>query len=180
MFCHLEWPQKRTIFQKQIVATKMRIFTFQTQIVFAYFLKMTFVQKKQFFFTTTQKTLLFWAFFEIFLFHVFHIFLFNFSNMKREKQKVHHFFFETLFRHPDKLPKKYFRTPTHYLWLLTYPKNTIKLGKTTKIWDQLLAQPWTKFCLKKPNLGPSFVATAYIYIRCEVNNWAKFGHFQSQ
>ena len=37
VFCHLEWPQKRTIFQKQIVATKMRVFTVRTQIVFAYF-----------------------------------------------------------------------------------------------------------------------------------------------
>ena len=31
---------------------------------------------------------------------------------------------------------------------------------------------------KRSNLGPAFNSTAYIYMRCEVIIWAKFGHFR--
>ena len=77
--------------------------------------------------------------------------LFLSPTSKRQKQKVHIFFRKPFFWHPDKLPKNYFRTPTHYLCFLRYPKNTIKLGKNKqkKILDQVLTQPWTKFWLKK-------------------------------
>ena len=123
-------------------------FTFRTQIVFAYFSKKWhFYKKRPVFFTNTQKTLFFWAFFEIFFFHFFHVFSFSFSNIKKTKTKSAHFFSKTLFWHPDKLPKNYFRTPTHYLCFLRYPKNTIKLGKNKQ------KKSWTKFWR---NLGPSF------------------------
>ena len=74
-------------------------------------------------------------------------------------------FRKPFFWHPDKLQKNYFRTPTHYLCFFKIPK---KQSKQTKILDQVLTQPWTKFWRKKnPNLGPSFYATAHIYIYIE-------------
>ena len=83
VFRHLEWPQKRTIFQKQIVATKMRVFftflTFRTQIVFAYFpQKWQFYKKRPLSSQPPKKHKIFWLLnfsFEIFLFPFFHIFL---------------------------------------------------------------------------------------------------------
>ena len=117
---------------------------------------MTFLQKRPFFFTTTQKHYFSGFFFEIFLFH-FSYFPVYFFQHKKEKNKKCTFFFENPFLTPWQTAKKYFRTPTHYLWFLTYPKNTIKLGKTSQ------KKSWTKFwrnlgpssVSKNPNLGPS-------------------------
>ena len=168
VFCHLEWPQRRTIFQKQIAATKMSVcfFTIWTQIVFAYFFwKMTL--KKKPFSSQPPKNTIFHFFLRIFFFHVFHIVLFTFSNIKKTKTKSAHFFLKTLFWHPDKLPKIYFRTPTHYLCFSRPAKNTIKQGKTNK------KKSWTDF---QRNLGRIFnsetpkswtdfqLYSAYIYI----------------
>ena len=111
--------KERTIFQKQIVATKMRIFffTFRTQIVFAYFSKKwQFYKKRPFFFTTTPKTLFSGFFFNNFPCPFFSYFPFYFFQHKKDKIKSAPFFSKTLFWHPDNVPKKYFRTPTHYLW----------------------------------------------------------------
>ena len=69
----------------------------------------------------------------IFLFfHVFHILLFTFSNIKKAKTKSAHFFSKTVFWHPDKLPKKYFRAPTHYLYFLDQQKHDKTGEKTSK------------------------------------------------
>ena len=115
---------------------------------------MTIWQKKTIFFTTTPKTLFFWAFFEIFLFQLFRIFLFTFSNIKTTKIKSAHFFRKPFFWHPDKLPKKYFRTPYTLFVILNIPIKHYKSGenKQTSILDQVLTQPWTKFWLKKPQI----------------------------
>ena len=135
--------------------------------MFAYFSKKwQFYKKKTFFFTTTQKTLFFWVFFEIFFFHFFHVFSFSFSNIKKTKTKSAHFFSKTLFLTPWQTAKKYFRTPTHYLCFLRYPKNTIKLGKNKqkKILDHILTQPWTTFWLKKPQILDHILTLQHIYI----------------
>ena len=98
-------------------------------------------------FTTTQKALFFWACL-MFLVHVFHIFSFSFSNIKRTKAKSAHFLF---------IP--FFDTLTNC------QKIIIKLGKNrqknleTKF-DPTLDQALTQ----KTNLGPSFDSTVYIYI----------------
>ena len=120
LFCSVWWlwmgTRKSDIFQKQIVATKMRtFFTFRTQIVFAYFSKQWQFYKKKHFSSEPPKNTIFLFFFLDSIFPFFHVFLFLFSNIKKTKTKSAHFFSKTLFWHPDKLPKKYFRTPTHYL-----------------------------------------------------------------
>ena len=127
---------------------------------------MTILQTNKNFFTTTQKTLFFWVFLK-FSFSMFFMFcLFLFPTWKRQKQKVHIFFRKPFFWHLDKLPKNYFRTPTHYLCFLRYPKNTIKLGKNKqkKILDQVLTQPWTRFWLKKPQILDQVLTLQHIYI----------------
>ena len=116
---------------------------------------MTILQTNKNFFTTTQKTLFFWAFFEIVLFHVFHVLSFSFSTMKKTKTKSAHFFSKTLFLTPWQTAKKLFSHPyTLFVFFLRYPKNTIKMGKNKqkKILDQVLTQPWTRFWLKKPQI----------------------------
>ena len=63
-------------------------------------------------------------------------------------------------------------------------KNTIKLGKNSKTnLDQLLTYNLDQFLTyKRPNLGPVFNSTAYIYIYicCKVINLATFWPFQGQ
>ena len=126
VFGDFEWAQKRTIFQKQIVATKMRgFFTFRTQIVFANFSKKChFCRKKtSSLFTTTQKHY-FWGgggifFFEIFVFHFFHIFSFSFSNIKKTKTKSAHFFFENPFLTPRQTAKTIF-APLHTICVFCF------------------------------------------------------------
>ena len=89
-----------------------------------------------------------------------------------------HIFFENPFWHPDKLPKKYFRTPTHYLCFLRHPKDTIKLGEkqAKQILDRLSAQPWTDFQLKKRQILDRFSAlqhnAIYIYIYVALDRFA--------
>ena len=138
----------------------MCLFTFRTQIVFAYFNKKDLV-----FFTTTQKHYFSGFFFHpktIVLFHLFHLFSFALSNIKKTKQK-RHFFCKPLFWHLDNLQENICRTPTHYLCFFRYPKNTIKLGGRGKqaknnlgqIFDSTLARfltqkkakSWTDFWL---------------------------------
>ena len=190
-FCSVWWlsmgTKKSDIFQKQIVATKMRtFFTFRTQIVFAYFSKKWQFYKQIKIPSQQPKKHYFSGLFLKFSFSIFFMFcLFLFPTWKRQKQKVHIFFSKTLFWHLDKLPKNYFRTPTHYLCFLRYPKNTIKLGKNKqkKILDQVLTQPWTRFWLKKPQILDQVLTLqhAYIYIYiyacCRVKHWSKIWGF---
>ena len=77
---------------------------------------------------------------------------------------MHIFFSKTFFWHPDKLPKNYFRTPTHYLCFFRPAKNTIKLGNKQKILDGFSTQPWTDFQLKNPQILDGFSTLQHIYI----------------
>ena len=140
---------------------------------------MTCLQKKTIFLHNHPKTL-FFRFFFPFSFSIFSYFPFYFFQHKKTKQKVHIFFQKPFFWQPDKLPKNYFRTPTHYLWFLRYPKNTVKLGETSKnkSWTKFWCNLGPSFDSKNPNRGPSFDSTAYIYI-CwcwRVLNWTPFFH----
>ena len=90
---------------------------------------------------------------EIFLFPFF---IFSFLLSKDKNKKC--IFSKTCFWHPDKQPKNYFRTPTHYLWFLRYPQNTMKLGKN-----------------KQKNLGPSFDPTLdQVSTHKNPKSWTKF------
>ena len=118
------------------------------------------------FFTTTQKTLFFWAFLK-FSFSMFFMFcLFLFPTWKRQKQKVHIFFENPFFDTLTNCQKIIFAPHTHYLCFFRYPKNTIKLGKNKqkKILDQVLTQPWTRFWLKKPQILDQVLTLQHIYI----------------
>ena len=138
-FCIVWWlwmSTKKDHFPKQIVATKIRVFYLPNTIVFAcFFLKNAILSKWPFLFTTTQKTL-FFVFFEIILFHVFHFFFFSCSNIRQKKCT---FSFENPFVwHPGKLPKNYFCTRTN-------------LGpsfdsKKTQILDQVLTLQHMHIC----------------------------------
>ena len=142
--CDFEWAQQKGPYSKTDSCNEnVRFFTFRTQIVFAYFSKMPFLQKTLFFVHNHPKTLFFWPFFEIFVFHVFHMFSFSFSNIKKTKTKSAHFFSKTLFLTPWQTAKNYFRTPTHYLCFFKITKKHYKIGKKPS----------------KQNLGPSFDAT---------------------
>ena len=98
------------------------------------------ISAKNLFVHNHPQNTIFLFFFE-FCFPFFHIFSFSFSNIKKTKTKSAHFFSKTLFWHPDKLPKNYFRTPTHYLCFFKIPPKHYKIGENKK------------------NLGPSFDAT---------------------
>ena len=130
---------------------------------------MTVLQTNRNFFTTTQKTL-FFCFFFIFLFSfsMFFMFcLFLFPTWKRQKQKVHIFFSKTLFLTPWQTAKKLFSHPyTLFVFFLDTQKTTIKLGKNkqTKILDQVLTQPWTRFWLKKPQILDQVLTLQHMYI----------------
>ena len=87
-------------------------FSFRTQIVCAY-LKNAISAKEHP--PKKHNFSVFVYFYKFFVFHVFHIFSFSFFSIERQKQEVHTCFWKPLFWHPDKLPKKYFHTPTHYL-----------------------------------------------------------------
>ena len=130
---------------------------------------MTFLQKRPVFFTNTQKHN-FSLLFLIFFFHFFHVFSFSFSNIKKTKTKSAHFFSKTFFWHPDKLPKNYFRTPTHCL-CFKIPKKHYRIGenKQKKILDQVLTQPWTKFWLKKPQILDQVLTLQHIYIYIHIH-----------
>ena len=152
------------IFQKQIVATKMRLlYLLNTNSDPLFFKKCHFYQK---FFTATQKTLFFWVFF-YFPFPFFcHLFSFASSNIKKTKTKNAHFFSITPFWHPDKLPPPpKNRTPTHNLCLFKTPKNTIKLGENKqKNLGQIFDATLDRFSTQETaNLGQIF-NSIYIYI----------------
>ena len=186
MFRHLEWPQKKDHFPKTDSCNEnaLFLFTFRTQIVFAYFSKKWQFYKKPFFFTTTQKTPFFPAFFEIFLFHFFIFSLLLFSNMKKTKTKSAHFFFGNPFLDTLTNCQKIFEHPYTLFEILNTPKNTYKTWeKQAKIiLDQVLTQPWTKFWLKKPQildqvLTLQHIIMPYMYICCKVKNWSNFCPF---
>ena len=133
------------------------------QIVFAYFLKNAIWTKRPFSFTTTPKTLFFWAFFEISLFHFFHLFSFAFTNIKETKNKNALLFVKPLFDTSATCKKIYFRAPTHYLYSFKIPKNTKKLGKTSKnILDRFSTQPWTDVRLQKGQILDRFSTLQHI------------------
>ena len=71
-----------------------------------------------------------------------------------------------LFTATRQTANKYFRAPTHYLCFFKIPLKTLSnWGKQAKkVLDQVLTQPWTKFWLKNPNLGPSFDSTAIFWV----------------
>ena len=109
-----------------------RFFTVWTQIVFAYFLKNDNFTKRTIFLHNHPKNTIILGFFWHFPFPFFHIVLFTFSNIRKTQTKSAFFFWKPIFWHPDKLPKFYFRAPTHYLCFFRPAKNTIKLGKHAK------------------------------------------------
>ena len=162
--------KKRTIFQKQIVATKMRTFFYlpNTNSVCLFFPKMTFWQKKTIFLHNHPKTLFFWVLFLKFSFSLFfQIFLFTFSNIKKTKTKSAHFFSRTLFLTTWQIAKKIFSHPYTLFVILNIPKKHYKIGKKNKqknILDQVLTQPWTKFWLKKPQILDQVLTLQYIYM----------------
>ena len=79
---------------------------------------------------------------------------------------MHIFFRKPFFWHPDKLPKKLFSHPYTLFVFLKIPKKHYKTGenKQTKILDQVLTQPWTKFWLKKPQILDQVLTLQHIYI----------------
>ena len=149
--------------------------------MFAYFSKNDiFTKKETFFFTATQKTLFFWAFFEIVLSIFFSYCPFYLFQHKKDKTKSAHFFSKTLFGHPDKLLKNYFRTPTHYLCFFRPAKNTIKLGKTSKkkSWTDFQRNLGRIFNSKTPKSWTDFqLYSIYIYAVGSIS-WPHFGHFK--
>ena len=161
-------------------------FTFRTQIVFAYFSKKWQFYKQIKSSSQPPKNTIFLGFFLKFSLSMFFMFcLFLFPTWKRQKQKVHIFFRKPFFWHLDKLPKNYFRTPTHYLCFLRYPQNTIKLGKNKqkKVLDQVLTQPWTKLWLKNPKSWTKFWLYSIYAVESKlgpkiaffwVKTWSKF------
>ena len=159
-FCSVWWlwmgTKKRTIFQKQIVATKTRGFLpSEHKSCLPIFQKCHFRKKTSCFFTTTQK-------------HYFAGFFGNcrfpcFSYLEKAKTKSAHFFFENPFLTPWQTANKEIFAPLHTICVFKITKNTINWGKTSKkqILDQVLTQPWTKLWLKKQILDQ--VTNIYIY-----------------
>ena len=127
---------------------------------------MTFWQEKRPFSSQPPKKHYFLGFFWDFLFLIFHIFLFTFSNIKKTKTKSAHFFSRTLLLTTWQIAKKYFRTPYTLLVILNIPKKHYKIGEkqATKILDQVLTQPWTKFWLKKTQILDQVLTLQHIYI----------------
>ena len=111
VFGDFVWAQKRTIFQKQIIATKMRAcLTFRTQMVFANFSKKCHFSKKDLWASQPPKEHYFSVCF--FLFH-FSSFLFCFIQHKKDKKQKCTFICEAPFLKLRQPAKKLFRTPTH-------------------------------------------------------------------
>ena len=148
--CSVWWlwmGTKKDIFQKQIVATKMRVFcTFWTQIVLAYFSKKCHFNKKEPFSSRPPKNTIF-CFFWKFPFPLFSSILFWFIQHKKDKNLKPICFSE---RNPDTLPKNIF-APLHTICVFKTPSRHYKFGenKHKKILDWFSAQPWTDFQLKK-------------------------------
>ena len=117
-----EWAQTRTIFQKQIVATKMRTFFYlpNTYSVCLFSKKIHFNNKNLLSSQPAKKH--YFAVF-IFCFFIFFTFLFCFLQHKTKTKYARFFFFRIpFFSHPENPPKNYFCAPTHYLWFKITPK----------------------------------------------------------
>ena len=124
-FCSVWWlwmgTKRRTIFQQQIVATKMHVFcTFRTQIVFANFSLKCHLTKKSYFLHNHPKTL-FCCFFFLFSFPFFRSFLFWFIQHKKTKAKCT-FLSKTLSLTPWQTAQKIFSHPMHTICFLRHPK----------------------------------------------------------
>ena len=136
-------------------------FTFRTQIVFAYVKECHFCKISLFLFTTTPKTLFFWASFKIFVFHCFHIFF----QHKKDKNKKCTFFSKPFFDNLTNCPKIFSRPYTLFVFF-EIPKKHYKIGENKQnnlgpSFDATLDQVLTQ---KNPNLGPSFDSTAHMYM----------------
>ena len=181
-FCSVRWfgmvTKEVPFFKKnaEIVATKMRVFTFGTQIVFAYFSKnVIFANEKNVLVHDHPKTLISGIVFLKFSFPFFWSFLFLLFQHKKDKNKQCTFFFDYPFLTPWQTAKNKSH-PYTLLVIFKMPPNTIKLGKTSK--QKYWTKFWPNLAPQNPNLGPSFDSTTYLYMCvyscCEVINWAKF------
>ena len=141
-----------------------------TNIVCLVFVKMSFLQKISFLFTTTPK-FIFWAFLKLSfsMFFIFSLFL-SPTSKKRQKQKVH-IFFRIPFFTPWQTAKNIFLHTYTLFVFFKMPQNTLKLGKTSKtILDQALTQPWTKLWLKKTKSWTKFwLYNTYKYIHIYIH-----------
>ena len=146
-FCSIWWLRtgtKRTVFPKQILATKMRAFSHLPNTTSVCLLKNA-ISAKKYLLCSQPPQKLFSVF--LFMFSTFLYFLFSFSNIKKTKC--------TFFR-------------------LRCPKQTIRLGKNKpkKILDQVLTQPWAKFWLKKTQILDQVLTLQHIslfaFISCPV------------
>ena len=146
---------RKVHFPKQIVSTKIRVFSFRTQIVFASFSKNATLAKNNFR-SQPPKTLFFSFLFEIVLSN-FIFSLFSFSNIKRPKTKSALLFWKTLFLTPQQPAKKDFRTPTHYLWIENTPKHS-RIGekKQNKFWTNFWRALGPIVDSNKAKIGPNF------------------------
>ena len=145
VFGDFEWAQKRTIFQKQIVATKMRsFFTFRTQIVFAYFSKNAISAKKHLLCSQPPKNTIFqsFSFFLIFASMLFIFSLFLSPTYKRQNKECTFFSENPLFDTLTNWPKNIF-APLHTICVFKITKKHYKIGEKTS----------------KKKLGPRFDAT---------------------
>ena len=165
---HLETPSQNGTsaaksamvgFPKNRVSTKMRVFfTFRTQIVFAYFSKMSFWQERPFS-SKSPKNAIFLFFWNV----PFPFFHFLFCFIQHKNKNAHLFrkpFFDTLTNCPKLLSHPY----TLFVIFKIPPKH-FKIGGKGKTnlrpsFDPTLEQVLTQ----KPNLGTSFDSRAHIYI----------------
>ena len=157
VFGGFEWTQKRTIFAKQIVATKMRVFYLpNTNSVCLFF---NAISANNLFCSQPPPKHYFsgpiWN-----LVSIFSYFLFFFLQHKEDKNKKCTFLFENPFLTPWHIAKNYFRTPTHHLCFKDAQKNTIKLEKANKSWTKL----WLKNQILDQVLTLQHILYVYIYI----------------
>ena len=156
VFCHLEWPQRKDHFQKTNSCNENAPFLYRpnTNSV-CLFSKNDIFTKKDHFLHNHPKTL-FSVFLLEFTFSFFSYLLFYFFQHKKDKNKKCTFFPKTLF---DTLTncQKIFSHPCTLFVIFKIPKNTLKLGKTSKT-----------------NLGPSFDATLDQVWTQKTKSWFKF------
>ena len=157
VFGDFVWLQKSVIFQKQILAAQNALCLPSNTNCLPIFQKLPSLQKKLFCSQPPPKHFFFFSRFTFSIFFIFSLFLF--FPTKKIKTKVHIF----LSKKPLLTPWQTNRTPTHYVWFLRYPKNTIKLGKNQR--QNNIS--WTKFW---PNLGPNFDSR-------KTKSWTKLWHY---
>ena len=146
VFGDLVWSRKSEIFQKQIVSTKMPFFRLPKTNSVLQFLKKCLLSKITLLFPTTQKAQFFCFLFEVVLLHVFHLFSFSFSSIKRQNKECI-FLSKTPFWHPDNLQTKISSDP-HTLFVISkYPEKHYKIGENRQKYS------WTNFWC---NFGPTF------------------------